>query len=893
MMLGRLRSLLRRRRLDAELAEELRHHLDALEAEHRARGLSGEEARRAAKLDLGGIGTVTEAYRDQHGIPVLETLWRTVRFSLRSLRRTPGVAAAVIVTLAVGIGANAAIFAVVNGVLLKPLPFPEAGSLIAVNHGMTGTSDQLPSAPYLYFTYREESRTLAGVGLWRTFPANVTGLDRPEQVRALLVTGDLLPLLGIQPTLGRTFTAAEDAPNGPLAVILTHGYWQRRFGGDASVIGRTLAIDGQPFAVIGVMPQRFRFLDQPVDIIQTFQFDRSQVTLGRYVFPSIARLKPGATIEAASADIARMVPLAIERFPPPPGYTRERFLKRAVTPRLSPLKDALVGDVGGTLWVVMGALGLLLLIACANVANLLLVRAEGRQQEIAVRAALGASRRRIAGELLVESTLLGIIGGGVGLLLAHQGLQAVIRFGPSNLPRLGEITIDPVVLLFTFGLSLVAGLLFGLLPVVKYANPRIARALGSGGRTVSGSRERHRARSLLVTFQIATALVLLVCSGLMIRTFQALSRVDSGFSQPDHVQMARISVPFADVPDPERVTRVQQAIVDRLAAIPGVTSAAFADLQPLGPANAASDTVLFVDGANYAPGQARPLRRFEFISPGLFRTLGTRLVAGRDFTWVDLYDKRPVAIVSENLAREEWETPAAALGKRVRASPDDPWREIVGVVADTHDSGMHLPPAPIAYFPSLMARFWSSPIMSFRSSTFLIRSPRAGTEAFIREVHSAVWEVNANLPLAEVRTLGDAYERSLSRTSFTLVILAIAGTMGLMLGAIGIYGVIAYVVSQRTTEIGVRLALGAQASQVRRLFVRDGLVLAAAGAAAGIAGALLLTRLMSSLLFGVSRLDPLTFALTTLLLMAVATLAAYVPARRATRNDPIDALRYG
>lgn len=892
-MWGRLLSLVRRRRLNAELADELDFHLERLEAEYRAQGLSPIDARRAARLDMGGITRVTEAYRDQLGIPTLEGGWRSLRFGMRSLRRTRGVTAAVAATLAVGIGANAAVFALVNGVLLKPLPYSDPDSLVAVNHGMTGTTDELPSAPYLYFTYREENRTFSGIGLWAIRPGNITGLDRPEQVQALYVTSEILPILGVQPMLGRQFSPQDDAPDGAPTVLLTYAYWQRKFGGNASVVGRTLVLDGQSQEVIGVMPRGFRFLDNQVDLIATFQLDRTQVTLGRYVFPSLGRLKPGVTLADAGADINRMVPLALARFPPPPGYTRDRFAARPVTPRLMPLKQTVVGNIAGMLWVLMGALGLLLLIACANVANLLLVRADGRQQELAIRAALGASRTRIAGELLVESTLLGLAGGALGLVLAHQVLYAVRALGPANLPRLDDITLDPLGLLFTLALSLAAGVLLGLVPVLRYANPQVSEVLRSGGRTMTQTRERHRGRAALLITQVAMALVLLVSSGLMVRTFQALSRVDPGFVRPEEVQMVRIAVPFGKVPEPERATRMQHAILARLEAVPGAVSAAFADIAPLDPGNSGSDTVLFVEGRTYAPGQARPLRRFEFISPGVFHTLGVPLVTGRDLTWSDLYDRRLVAVVSEQLARDEWQSPAGAIGRRVRASPDDPWREIVGVVGNVRDNGMHRDPPPTVYFPALMDRFWSAATLSFRSATFLIRSRRAGTEGLLRDMHSAVWAVNGNLPLAEIRTLDQAYQRSLARTSFALVMLTIAGGMGLLLGAIGVYGVTAYVAAQRTAEIGIRLALGAQRGQVRRQFLREGMRPTAAGVAIGLAAAAALTRLMSSLLFGVNRLDPLTYVLVTFVLLAVATLAAYVPAWRASRNDPIEALREG
>jgi predicted permease len=889
-MMRRLLALIRGRRLDAELDAELGHHLEALEAEHRARGLSSDEARLAARRDIGGLVQTKEAYRDQRGMPVVEMLWRNVRFGLRSLRRTPGVAAAVIATLAIGIGSNAAIFSVVNGVLLKPLPYPNPAELVALGHlGGANVDDELPSAPYLYFTYREQNRTLAGVGLWLTGAANVTGLDRPEQVQTLTVTSDVLPLLGIAPLVGREFSSTDDAPGAAPTAMLTYGYWQRRFGGDASVLGRRLVIDGQASDVVGIMPARFKFLDRDIDVITPFQLDPAAVTLGRYVFPSLARLKRGVTIADATADLKRLVPVAMDRFPPPPGYTRERFLSRPIVPRLRPLKDDVVGDLSRLLWLLMGALGFVLLIACANVANLLLVRAGARQHELAIRAALGASWRRIAGELVTESVLLGLMGGLAGLAVAAAEIHILFALGPTNLPRMEEIGIDPAVLLFTLVMSIFAGLLFGLPPALKYARPRMAAGLGSGGRSTTDGHERHRARGVLVVVQVAMALVLLVSSGLMVRTFLALNRMQPGFSRAEEVQMAHVSIAFGDVPQPDRVARMQHEIVNRIAEIPGVVSAAFVDLAPLAGGNT-NDTVLMNEGTPGSQGP-RPLRRFEFISPGFFRTLGTPMVAGRDLTWDDLDGKRDVAIASENLARTDWGSPAAAIGKRVRASPADPWREIVGVVGDVRDNGASAPPPPIIYFPALMDRFWGTPTIAFRSATFLVRSPRAGSESFVRELQRALSQVNPNLPLAQVRTLADAYQRSLARTAFTLVMLAMAGAMGLVLGFIGIYGVVAFVVTERTQEIGIRLALGAQTGALRAMFVRQGASLAAVGVVAGFVGSIALTRLLSSQLFGVGPLDPPTYLVVMITLVGMAMLASYLPARRATRGNPLEALR--
>ena len=893
-MLRRLLDLFRGRALDAELDEELRFHVEGLEAEYLARGLSAEDARAAARRDMGGMAQLKEAYRDQRGVPILETAWRDIRFGARALRRTPGVTAAVTATLAIGIGANTAIFSLVYGVLLKPLPYPNAGSLVSVAHASFGApaGAEIPSAPYLYFTYRDANRTLDGVGLWRAGSATVTGLDRPEQVDFLVVTSEILPLLGVAPQIGRQIAPKDDIPGSPPTVMLTHGYWQRRFGGDASIVGRRLVVDGEARDVIGVMPREFRFLDAPVDVIVPFQLDRNQVTLGRYVFPSLARLKPGVSLEDAAADMARIVPLAIEAFPPPPGYTRERFASRPVAPRLHPLKDEVVGDVGRTLWTLMTALGLVMLIVCANVANLLLVRAEGRRQEIAVRAALGASTRRLVSALLTESLMLGVLGGLAGLAVAEAALQLLVAFAPGTLPRVADIRIDGVVVLFTLVVAVLAGALFGAIPIAKYARPRLPAALRVGGRSLTDSRERHRARAVLVVAQVAIALVLLVCSGLMIRTFQALGRVDPGFARPEQVQLAHVAIPFAGIEN-DHAARMQRAILDRIRQVPGVTAAGFADVAPLS-GGEFSDTILFTDGGRtYPEGQARPLRRFEFISPGLFEALGTPLVAGRDLTWDDLHGKRMVALVSAGLARDDWGSPAAALGKRVRAAPSDPWREIVGVVGDVHDNGVDRPAPPIVYFPALMDRFWGQATVSFRDATFLIRSSRAGTESFVREVQAAVWAVNADLPVADIRTLADAYRRTLARTSLTLALLVMAGAMGLLLGFIGIYGVIAYGVSQRAREIGIRLALGAKPAELSGMFVRGAMRLAAAGAALGVAGAFAATRVMSSLLFGVSPADPATYLVVTAIVLATAMLAAYLPARRAASHEPIAALRVG
>jgi len=533
-----------------------------------------------------------------------------------------------------------------------------------------------------------------------------------------------------------------------------------------------------------------------------------------------------------------------------------------------------------------------MLIACANVMNLLLVRVEARQQELAVRTALGAGRARIVRGLLVESIMLGIMGGLVGVGLAYAGVRFLVAIGPSNLPRLNEIAIDARTLAFTFVLSVLAGLLFGLIPALKYAGPRTVSALQSAGRTISMSRERHRARNLLVVGQVAMALVLLMSAGLMIRTFAALRKVDPGFADPLHLQVMRISIPDSLIAQPERVTRTQNAILEKLAAIQGVKSAGFVSEMPMEGFDSDWDEI-FAEDRVYADNTIPPLRLYKHISPGLLQTAGTKLVAGREMTWSEVYGLRPVVMVSENLAREMWGTPSAAIGKRLREFPRMPWHEVVGVVQDVPEKGVPDPAPEIVYWPPLMENaFGPGPAQATRTVTFVIRSDRAGTESFLAEVRAAVQSVNSDLPLASVRTMQEVYDKSVAQTSFTLVMLGIAATMALSLGIIGIYGVISHTVSQRKREIGIRLALGAQGGDVLQLVLRQGTKLALVGVAIGIGAALGLTRLMTNLLFGVTAHDPLTFVAVAGLLILVALFACYIPARRATLVDPIVALRY-
>jgi putative ABC transport system permease protein len=558
-------------------------------------------------------------------------------------------------------------------------------------------------------------------------------------------------------------------------------------------------------------------------------------------------------------------------------------------PNVRPLADDVIGDVGRVLWLLLGTVAIVLLIACANVANLFLVRAEGRQQELAIHAALGAGSRRIAWELLSESLALSLAGGAVGLLLAYAGIRGLVRLAPDGLPRVQDIGIDPLVLLFTLAISLVAGLLFGVIPVVRFATPRLASALNQGGRLGTASRQRHRARNTLVVAEVALAVVLLVASGLMIRTFQAMRDVDPGFTNPSQVLTMRISIPDSLIKDPEQVARTHEQIVRRLEQMPGVISVGLTSSIAMD--GSGEHDPIFVEDVPTTGGGIPPIRKYKMVESGYFKTMGNPVIAGRPLTWSDSFEQVPVVVVSENLARMYWKEPAAALGRRIRNSPGNPWRTIVGVVGDERDEGLAKPAPPIAYWPILMREFWDSKVYVQRNLTYAIRTERVKSSTLVRELQQAVWAVNGSLPVANVRTLSEIMASSMAQTSFALVMLAIAAAVALLLGVVGIWGVIAYIASQRTKEIGIRMALGAVSRDVTRLFLRQGLLLAGTGIAIGLVAAGLVTRLMSTLLYGVAAIDPLTYGAVAIGLGLTALLASYIPAARAARVDPAEALR--
>ena len=893
-----VRRLFSRRRLYGDLSEEIREHLEEKIEELVAGGMSRKEATYAARREFGNVRLTEEDSRTVWRWPSVEEFLADIRYGLRALRRNPTFTAVALLTIAIGIGANTAVFSVVNSVLLKPLNYPNAEQLVSLHQiapGAPGLADfesGLHLSPSMYFTYAEHNRAFQSLGVWATGTASVTGVAEPEQVHTVEVSDGVLQALDVPPAVGRWLSETDQVPRGPQRVMISYGYWQRRFGGDQSIVGRNIIVDARPREIVGVTHKGFRLVDTDFDVMVPLVFDRRNLILAGFGFEGVARLKPSFTIAEANADLTRMLPMWMDSWTNGPGTNPHFYETWKITPMIRPLKREVIGNVSDVLWVVMGTIGLVMLVACANVTNLLLVRIEARQQELAVRAALGAGWGRMVRGLLVESVMLGLMGGALGAVFAYAGVRLLLAIGPTNLPRLSEISLDARTLAFTVLLAVLSGLFLGLIPALKYAGPRASLALRSGGRAANASREGHRPRNILVVGQVAMALVLLASAGLMIRTFRALRTVDPGFTDPQHLQVMRISIPGALVAQPERVLRIQNQILEKLAATPGVQSAGLVSQMPMEGFDSDWDCI-FAQDKTYPDNVMAPLYLYKYISPDFLQTAGTRLIAGREFTWSDIYGLRPVVMISENLARETWGTPAAAIGKQLREFSSMPWHEVFGVIQDVRERGVQDKAPEIVYWPPMMEYlFGRKTADTVRTVTFVIRSARAGTQSFLDEVRAAVWSVNSNLPLASVRTMEEVYDKSVARTSFTLVMLGIAGAMALVLGIVGIYGVISYTVSQRMREIGIRLALGAQGGDVLQMVLKQGAKMALVGVAIGIGAAFALTRLMTNLLFGVTAHDPVTFAAVAVVLFMVVLWASYIPARRAMRVDPMVALRY-
>jgi predicted permease len=814
-----------------------------------------------------------------------------IRYAVRTLTRRPGFTFAAVITLALGIGATTTIFTLVDAVVLSPLPFDDQARLIRIGHAAPGLGvDDAGQCAAWHFTYEDEAEAFDEIGMYGSTTVSITGAGDPEIVSALVATSGVFRALRLRPVVGRDFGPSDEDPDNPAIAFLGHAYWQTRFGGDLAVVGRTLEVEGASRAIVGVMPPTLGALGQEPDVILPFRTRRANLFVGNIGYDSVARLREGVSLDQARADLARVMPLAWEKFPG--GPVADSNGPDDYTPLVTPLKDSLVGSVAGTLWILLGGVGVVLLIACANVANLCLVRADSRQGEMAVRLALGASRSRLAWEYLKESLVLGALGGAVGLGLAWGALRVLVASSLEGMPRLDNVAVNPSVLAVALVISVGAALFFGTLPVLRAGRRRVSESLQEAGRDGARGRERRLAQNALGACQVALALVLLVGSVLLVRTSWHLADVDPGFGQTTDVLTLSIYIPPAIVPDTAEMAATHERIARRLEEIPGVSGVALASSLPMG--QGGNVNPFYARGGDHASGV--PIRRHKWLGEGYFEFMRTPVLTGRTFPGADIHNRFPGVILSESLAREYFGSADAALGRQVAARPDPPrWHQVVGVVADTRENGLDQPPVPMIYWPQVTLAFWqgnpAEQAQSWRSMSYAIRSSRLGSPDFIDDVREAIWSVNPILPLRDVASMPDLMAASIRQVSFTLEVLGLAAGIALILGLVGVYSVIAYGVSQRRRELAMRMVLGAAPRQVTAMVLRHGGALFAVGAALGIGVSWWSARLLSGLLFGVSATDPMTYAIVATGLLVAALLASYVPARRAARIEPTEALR--
>jgi putative ABC transport system permease protein len=899
----RLFGLFHRTQREREFAEELESHLAFHIEDNLRAGLSPEESRRRALIKLGGVTLTQERHREQRGLPMLETLIQDLRFGLRMLHKNPGFSLVAILTLALGIGANTAIFSVVNAVLLKPLPYPEPGQLAQLRLEGAGKPDTVIGST-AFVGVKAQSQLLARIAAYSGGDMTLTGAGVAEGVVAGAVTADFFPLLGIQPALGRNFTQEEDTPNGPKAAILGHGLWQSRFGGDAGVLGRTITLNEQSYTVVGILPASFQY-PEPFQLWIPLALSETSAALAGYregsvLLKAIARLKPGVTLEQAQTELQTIAQRIQPGGPIPGGNPRSRGEgggrgeggegggrggRGESVLTLVSLHEQVVGDVKRALLVLLGAVAFVLLIACANVANLLLARAATRQREMAVRAALGAGRMRIARQLLTESVLLSLAGGGLGLLLAFWGVRALGQWSGSSLPTMHGISIDAWVLTFTLGVSLLTGLAFGLAPAVQAWRTDVNAALKEEGRGEMGG-HRKWLRHFLVVSEVALALVLLIGAGLLIKSFSRLHDVNPGF-RTDGVLTFQVTLAKGDS-SPQKVNFIKQ-IVERLQALPGVQTVAATDSLPLTQFNRISPAEIEgrppIDLRKAKPGEVKPVSR-PTVTLDYFNAMGIPLKSGRAFTLQDARSPAETVIVNE--AFEKHHFPGqSAVGKRIRLmarsrGAQANWQTVVGVVSDVRQSGLA---------GDIMAEVYSPELEDVGSELSFVLRVTGEQAGLISAVRRVVAEVEPNQALHNVMTMEQRLANVTTSQRLNTILLGSFAGLALLLTLVGIYGVMSYAVTQRTREIGVRIALGAGSKEVIKLIVGQGALLVGIGVAIGLSVAALGTRLLANLLFAVSTLDPVTFVGVTALLAATAFLACYLPARRATRIDPMVVLR--
>ena len=799
-----------------------------------------------------------------------------LRYALRMLAKSPVFSLIAVLTLALAIGANTAIFSVVNAVLLRPLPYPQSEQLVRV-FGTQPTLDEAPTSPANFLEWREENQVFERIGTWTGQGFNLLGGDKPERVIGARVSADLLQLLRVQPELGRLFTNEEDQEGRGQVVILSHDFWRSRFAGDPNALRQTIILNDQPYTVVGVMPPGFAFPSTRAQVWVPVAFNAAErKTRDTNYIDVVARLKPGVSIEQARANMDAVARSQAERYP---------RTNTGIGVKVVSLHEQIVGDVRPMLVVLLAAVGFVLLIACANIANLLLARAATRQREMAIRGALGASRSRVVRLLLTESIVLAFVGGAVGLLLAIWSLDLLVSLKPANLPRLAEIGINRTVFLFTLGVSVVTGLLFGLAPAWQVSKTDLNEGLKESGRGGTDSPRRQRVRAVLVVSEVALSLVLLVGAGLMMRSFSRLLAVDPGF-KADHVLTSFVSLPSSKYPKREDQTAFFDRLLDRLRNVPGVSAAGLVTDLPL---YGGGSTGFDVEGRPSAPPGQRAMTDYRITSPDYFAAMGMKLLKGRAFSHYDNESAPGVVIINETMATRFFpgEEP---LGKRINMSGDPPdLREIVGVVGDVRNYGVDADVKPEAYVPFLQsAPEYLSNVVS--ALTIVMRSAIEPT-ALGAALREQVQALDKDQPVSEIKTMEWYLAASMAQRRFNMFLLGGFAGLALVLAAVGIYGVIAYTVTQRTHEMGIRIALGAKGGDILRLVFRNAMLTTVAGIVIGLAAAFGLTRLLQSLLYQVTATDPLVFAVIPILLLAVAVVATYIPARRAMKVDPVTALR--
>jgi putative ABC transport system permease protein len=870
------RNMFRRARVERELDEELHAYVELLTAEKIRGGMDAAAARRAALLEVEGVEQVKERVREVRAGAMLETILQDLRYGLRVLAKNPGFTFVAVLTLALGIGANTAIFSVVNAVLLRPLPYEGSHELVQL-WGTLPQLDTAPVSPANFLDWRERNRSFVRIAAYTGQNFNLSGVQEPERIRAARVSADLVELLGARPALGRAFLAEEDQHGSHRVVILSHALWQRRFGGNPGIVGQTLTLNDESYVVVGVMPPDFAFPRAATEMWTPIAFSPAERAMRDTNYLSvIARLKPGVTLEQARSEMGVLARGLSEQYPD---------TNTEVGVKVISYKEQVVGNARPVLLSLLGTVGFVLLIACANVASLLLGRAAARRKEITMRAALGASRRRIVQQLLTESVLLALAGGVLGLLLARWGLDLLAALQPANIPRLAELSIDRRVLLFASALSLLTGVAFGLAPALQASKLDLNDALKEGGKGAGEASGRQRLRSILIVSEIALSLVLLIGAGLMIKSFWRLMQVDPGFN-PVNALTAVVSLPVAKYAETERQVAFFQQAVERVGSLPGVEAAGVTTDIPL---FGGSSTGFDVEGRPPSPPGQRPMVEYRSVSPGYFRAMGIPLLRGRAFTEQDRADAPGVVIINETLARLYFpgEDP---LGKRLGFSTPTDWRDIVGVARDTRNYGLDEEVKPEAYMPYTQSApgYLSGSVSAMVLVVRTASDPQGAFAAVKREVQA----LDSSQPVYNVKTMEQYLAESVAQRRFNMLLLAIFAGVSLLLAAVGIYGVMSFTTRQRTHEIGIRLALGATPRHVLGLVIRQGMWLALIGIGLGLLAAFALTRVMQGLLFGVSATDPFTYASISLLLGGVALLACYVPARRATKVDPLMALRY-